>query len=1689
MPRFTYKLCGNLKLSEDVVMSGTQGCQEGQGPVRVMRIGLLAAVALGIAAFAAADDAIRREALRPNHDPDGRPLPLASRWNAHNYVQGGVVAPGESAGVHYPFPLSRLLDEIEAGHRIFPFFSWPSGGQWSEPLPQLEASFARLAAAGLPFEVACGNIEDAMFGAAERYWQKPMEQNPAHIRADVQGAATAAAAAGATVVVASGWTPAATNAASGYVIFSGHGWVYPLDGPIVADGQGVAQVRLQEPLAQPVAAGETVALVQRKMDYWSAAPLALWEQAGEDLVDETFGAVAATWQRLAAIYPDPPLVEIVSNNEGGGTTRIGDAAKSWHAQRRLAEFDASYPEPREDTPLRLAHAHGYIEKMGAYFRGIRRALPWADGDVKLIGYNAFGVNFEVGRWGGWCGDAVPVREADLYAWLAWDGAAPDFYVYDWNYATDEHVGSPHIGAMQAYAMLAPRAEAAVSNYQWQVALWDGGMRQRYRYANWGELPPTQAVGTMDAVATNGATQLAIAGALPGAVVLRQGDMISIAGHSDYHPANGETNPYAPMRIYTAAGEVRADAAGRASIPLSVATYNNGAVLSNDHYDPVALGAAVFRHDYIPRYEGLCNLALWLTRPRVIREFAWGDYNRQIEVQWQALLRAVDRVWDDPVLARFWRQGLLVVNPDYEAATGFKHPLWELTDDDAYGRYGPWRDRWQQQDRFHQLTVAINPPFAGWPQRYEVANHTAPFSTQALIKVWAIAYQRGEAPQREWLLVTQSPRADRGAVSITVPGFGEVSVHVARRGSFYHLREGHPTPVPVGLDPVDLVLADRITGSTRFTNSNTVDIIGFPVMRGYDRTCVTQDETPPAGGWLAYDADAPPAGLTAAFTIPAAEGEVAIHAWFKDSRETDPLPPTRVEGRIAYTTAAPVVAVRAGFSRERVGEEAIVVLAEEIDGGSTGGGAAGQSLAIHSRWLTLLGGPDVDATPDDPWLTVAKTGVYTVRLSVMNEAGNVASDETAFSVTQRGAGAVVWTGTGDSDWFNPVNWNPAGVPAAGTNVLIDGGASVCLSNSTPTLASLVITNATLTTTNWTTAIAAVMVTVRAGGVITCAGPFTNAPAMTNRVHILCTDLMIDPGGAIDVRGKGYRGGVRLTGESRNGCGPGGGAGGDPAQGGGHGGYGGRQNGDGREFGGARYGSASAALLPGSGGGDAYDAQGGTPGGGAVRIEASGRVTVNGSVLADALPDNYDGLTGRKGTGSGGSIYITCQTLAGTGLVSADGGTANNTNPQGSGGGGRVAVYSDPVVQALEPAPAVRFSAGCGARTVGETARGGIGSIWLTDSRLLQDGLANVLNGRIERPLEITTGSVLVTNRWLGFGPKMQVSVTGDLLLAGAFSKLELGGTQMASFGASQICRMDAEGGLALEISGELVLTNSAQLRIFNGVMDDPAEPATRVCVGGNMHVYPNASVFLESHPTNGASPLFVVGSLTLETNATITAGAWATSGERAQTAGGFAGAWNNSSFAGTGSTRWGWGSGRGYTAGGAGYGGVGYRLSGDGGWVYGSSNAPALPGSGGGCGNANWGGGGSGAGLVRVVASDRITLKPGAKIVANGAQGRQQANADRVGGGGSGGGISLRTRRFTGSQEALLSANGGRGALNTGGGGGGGRIAVWRMRDLSVGPVTASVAGGLGRNANTNAPAYDGAPGTVVMGCPCRVHCS
>jgi hypothetical protein len=177
-----------------------------------------------------------------------------------------------------------------------------------------------------------------------------------------------------------------------------------------------------------------------------------------------------------------------------------------------------------------------------------------------------------------------------------------------------------------------------------------------------------------------------------------------------------------------------------------------------------------------RYEGFVQYGMWLMRPRVVREFR--GYLETVEYAgpyFQPILNAVDRVYQDPVLQKFWRKGTLLKNPRG------KHP---------YQADVP--PEYRDAARWFLLDTSLTPRELA-PTEFDNAQ---PPARQMEIPVFALALELGSAPQRQWLVYTHAPQQARTGVTITVPGFGDITVDVPQSGSFFHLTEKGQSVKPV-----------------------------------------------------------------------------------------------------------------------------------------------------------------------------------------------------------------------------------------------------------------------------------------------------------------------------------------------------------------------------------------------------------------------------------------------------------------------------------------------------------------------------------------------------------------------------------------------------------------------------------------------------------------------------------------------------------------------------------------------------------------------------------------------------------------------------------------------------------------------------------------------------------------------------
>ena len=628
---------------------------------------------------------------------------------------------------------------------------------------------------------------------------------------------------------------------------------------------------------------------------------------------------------------------------------------------------------------------------------------------------------------------------------------------------------------------------------------------------------------------------------------------------------------------------------------------------------------------------------------------------------------------------------------------------------------------------------------------------------------------------------------------------------------------------------------------------------------------------------------------------------------------------------------------------------------------------------------------------------------------------------------RAGSPTIFNGTGD--WNDPARWS-SGVPSNGVDVIISSGA-VTLSNSTAILGSYLLNaNCTNMFLGTNTILYATNVTI--AGTITHSNNLattTNASGVweaSNIVYIVAySDVVVQAGGKINVDAKGFQ--WNNTGGDTAGNGPGAG------HGGGGGSYGGRGGGGPTAwsifptwptlYGGIGpsypYGSYLTPLHLGSAGGSHSGTYLGGNGGGAIRIEAAGRVTVDGTVSA-----NGAACTGaaQAGGGSGGSVYIVCCTFSGTGVIRAAGG-ASWGSYGGGGGGGRVAVvYTNLADQTVvTPTPSVQFV--LGGRLGGDNSWpvGEPGTLYLPDTNFWPSAYTTLAGGgqvMIPGFTSWSPASLTITNSGVQFPNGFTLTVAGAVVITNAGEliltngSLTCGGNLTLGGSSASLVLKDHA---AFNCGGNVWVTNTGMLSLYPGLTNTttPPDSAVRIGVTGGVFVANNSYIYPYSHPTNGGSALLVANTLTVAAGGKIDA--------------------DGKGFAprpGDDVTSYGPGAGNGSS--GASYGGrggTGQYGTGPGS-TYGSYLAPVDAGSGGGNHHSN-GRGGAGGGSIHLEIAGQVTID--GTLTANGAS----ANAD--GGNGSGGGIYIVCDTIKGS--GVIQANGANGGDSSSGKGGGGRMAI------------------------------------------------
>ena len=189
-------------------------------------------------------------------------------------------------------------------------------------------------------------------------------------------------------------------------------------------------------------------------------PLEPWRDPASQYVD------TAGMRAVQQMYPDPPLVLFVSNNEAPDLR--------WHQVEQLSKrYLDRYGRGRTDEFKRQVVAEGWRERYPVMFEAMRQALvsPAWRKNVRFVGYGAFGPS-HFGRWDGWKHYSLITERWTSPEWYIWDGGSPSYYTHNWCDNRDHWVFSTQVESMNWVFQL-EEAWQANPDFWWEISLWDG----------------------------------------------------------------------------------------------------------------------------------------------------------------------------------------------------------------------------------------------------------------------------------------------------------------------------------------------------------------------------------------------------------------------------------------------------------------------------------------------------------------------------------------------------------------------------------------------------------------------------------------------------------------------------------------------------------------------------------------------------------------------------------------------------------------------------------------------------------------------------------------------------------------------------------------------------------------------------------------------------------------------------------------------------------------------------------------------------------------------------------------------------------------------------------------------------------------------------------------------------------------
>lgn len=189
-----------------------------------------------------------------------------------------------------------------------------------------------------------------------------------------------------------------------------------------------------------------------------------WKDPAKTFVD------TAAMKRAQEIYPDPPLILWVSNNEPPDLRWKKHGPLETQSGRYLEQ----YGRGRSDEFKRKVVAEGWMKRYPVMFDAMRQSLvneTWRR-NVRFVGYGAFGPSHFGRGWGRWKVYSLITDVWTAPHWHFWDGGSPSYYTHNWSDIRDHWVFSTQVEAMNWVFML-EEAWRANPDFWFEMSTWDG----------------------------------------------------------------------------------------------------------------------------------------------------------------------------------------------------------------------------------------------------------------------------------------------------------------------------------------------------------------------------------------------------------------------------------------------------------------------------------------------------------------------------------------------------------------------------------------------------------------------------------------------------------------------------------------------------------------------------------------------------------------------------------------------------------------------------------------------------------------------------------------------------------------------------------------------------------------------------------------------------------------------------------------------------------------------------------------------------------------------------------------------------------------------------------------------------------------------------------------------------------------